>query len=576
LNESVDRKLIENVKDICASLGRAVSATKIFPAGHESIAQLRIGAFARLQKFLDAHAELELDVRQDTFLFLDEIVRQEEHLLRGLPFFFHKDGMQKLAFLRGLTSEEFSAFLDLVRDISFLPMEKADIVDALWQRDFEHIRFLAPDEFIEAKIAGSQDLAHEFEIRREALYTGVLEFTAEDAEEIFRRSMALGRQAPGKSDEGGDLIDPLTENDAHVLEAVIAAERRETVENEFPEMIFEILNLEDRPEEFAQILSSLEPHFYDLARKLDFAMSVLFLGKLDGLAGVDPDSAEWKKRKIEQFYDRVRSRFPMDKIRERALEKGIPNARTFFEYLKFVGPAALSLTAGLYEHIRDLEFRVEARAYLEDMGRRDPRALSEAADPDKPEFTKAVIAQFGQGRDAATIPLLGTFITTGRKDVKLEAVRVLGIFPEAEAQERLAALLQDPDEELRIAALKSIAVEVGGTVARRLREIASEPDIRRKTFKEKEAVFRALARSRSDEVCDLFHGLIKRSSLWGRAKTLETRICAVRALATMATPAALVALKTQVRRGPVFLRKEIQAALKGLAFGPDSVPRRLP
>jgi hypothetical protein len=70
--------------------------------------------------------------------------------------------------------------------------------------------------------------------------------------------------------------------------------------------------------------------------------------------------------------------------------------------------------------------------------------------------------------------------------------------------------------------------------------------------------------------------MIRRSRLWGRAKTLETRICAVRALATIATPAALAALKSQKRRGPAVLRKEIQSALEEAAPGPDGEARRLP
>jgi hypothetical protein len=54
-------------------------------------------------------------------------------------------------------------------------------------------------QFIEAKLSGDQDLPREFEIQKEGLYDGVLEFTPEDAEDIFRRSMELCRKdAPSK------------------------------------------------------------------------------------------------------------------------------------------------------------------------------------------------------------------------------------------------------------------------------------------------------------------------------------------------------------------------------------------
>jgi HEAT repeat protein len=561
LTEGVDKKLIESVKDICAALVRAVSATKIFPPGHDSITQLRNGVFCRLRKYLDDHGELELDIKQDAFLFMDETVYQEDNTLRSLPYFFHKDGMQKLTFMKGLTSEEFSDFLDVVRNVSFLPVDVGDIVDALWQRDFEHIRYLSPDEFIEAKLSGNQDLPHEFDIKKEALYEGAIEFTAEDAEDIFRRSMELCRKDPGESGEAGSLFAPLTESDAQALEGRLGAERRESIEKEFPEMMFEVLNLEDRPEDFAQILASLENYPHHLALQMDFTLAVRFLNRMDEMADLSATTAPWKGREVEKFNGAVRARFPLDKIREKALEERVPNSRTFFEYLKFVGPDSLPLAADLFERVRETESRSGAQSYLEDMARKVPQSLVDLAGQDRPEFAKTVIAVFGQKLDAAAIPYLLKFIATGRTDVKIEAVRALGKFPDASAQESLSAFLEDPEEELRIEVLKAITVTAGGELTRRLIEIASAKSFRRKTSGEKEAVLKALARSRTDEACDVLLKLIKRWSLFGGAKALETRICAIQALAAMATPAAVAALKGQARRRPNILRMEIRAAL---------------
>jgi len=566
LTEGADKKLFELVKDLCSALVRAVSATKIFPPGHESIIQLRNGVFCRLRKFLDDHGELELDIKQGSFLYLDETVYQEDNVLRSLPYFFHKDGMQKLAFMKGLTSEEFSDFLDVVRNVSFLPVDVGDIVDALWQRDFEHIRYLSPDEFIEAKLSGNQDLPREFDIKREALYEGSIEFTAEDAEDIFRRSMELCRKGSQESGEAGSLFAPLTESDVQALEDRLGAERRESVEKEFPEMMFEVLNLEDRPEDFAQILSSLENYLYHLALKMDFTQAVRFLNRMDEVARLSAPATPWKGRELEKFYGAVRARFPLDKIREKALEQRVPNSRTFFEYLKFVGPDSLSLAADLFERVRETEFRTDAQSYLEDMARKVPQSLVDLAGQDRPEFAKTVIAVLGQKPDAATIPHLLKFIATGRKDVKIEAVRALGKFQDGAAQESLSALLDDPDEELRIEVLKAVTVAPGGELARRLIGIVSAKTSRRKTSWEKEAALKALARSRTDEACAVLVGLIKRTSLFGRAKTLETRLCAIQALATMATPAAVAALKGQARRRPNIIRMEIRAALKQLAL----------
>ena len=566
MNESPDKKAVDSVKDICAALVRAVSATKIFPAGHDSITQLRNGTFSRLRQFLNENIELELDVKQGSFLFMDEIVHQDDNVLRGLPYFFHKDGMQKLIFLKGLTNEEFSDFLDVIRNISALPVDVGDIVDALWQRDYEHIRYLSPDEFIEAKLSGDQDLPREFDIRKDALYAGAIELAPEDAEDVARRKVELCLKDPLEFPDAGSLFAPLTESEGQSLEDCLIAARRESAEKEFPEMIFEVLNLEDKPEDFTKILASLEPHLHNLTLKLDFTQAVRLLNRLGEVLEVSAPAAGWKGAELDGFYTAVRSRFPLDKIREKAALQRVPNSRSFFEYLKFIGPKALPLGADLFEQVKETEFRNDARPFLEDMIVKAPQALVDLAGQDKPEFAKAVIFLLGQRPDAAMIPYLAQFIATGRKDIKIDAIRILGKFHDASAQERLAALLDNPDEELRIEVMKAIRVVAGGDPARRLSAIASAKGFHKRSALEKEALLKALARSRSKEALDLLLGLIKRSGLFGRAKILESRLCAVRALAAMATPAALSALKSQARRRPKILRMEIRAVLKRQAY----------
>jgi len=572
--EANDKKLVESVKDICAALVRAVSATKIFPPGHDSITQLRSGVFSRLRKFLEDHSELALDIKQNAFLFLDETVYQDDNTLRSLPYFFHKDGMQKLSFLRGLTGEEFSDFLDVVRQVSFLPVDVGDIVDALWQKDFEHIRYLSPDEFIETKLSGNQDLPREFEIRRDALYQGSLEFTAEDAEEIFRRSMELCRKSQTDGGEADALFAPLTDGEVRDVEDRLNIERRESIEKEFPEMMFEVLNLESRPEDFAQILAAVERQMYQLVLKMDFTRCVRFLALMADLAGQSADESAWKGREVEKFYAAVRANFPPDKVRERALDHRVPNSRTFFEFLRFVGPSSLVLAADLYERVRETEFRTDALPYLEDMAHKVPQIVVDLAGEGKPEFAKTVIGIFGQKLDSASIPFLMTFIASGRKDVKLEAIRALGKYPDASVQDQLSELLENPDEDLRVEALKVLRVAAGSELERRLAEIAKAKSFRRKTIPEKDAVLKAMARSRSEEACADLVRLVKQRSLFGRKKVLETRICAIQALAAMATPAAVEALKGQSRRRPNILRIEIQSALKQMAHGQGEGMRR--
>jgi hypothetical protein len=562
-----DAKILNTVREICAALVRAVAASKIFPAHHDSVTVLRKVVCARLRDFLDRYGDFEIEIKQSAFLYRDEVVHHEDNPLRSLPYFLHKDGMQKLAFIRGLTDEEFADFLDVVRSVSLLPMDVGDIVDALWQKDYEHIRYVSPDEFIEAKLSGDETAPRDFEVAPERLYEGRIEFTPEDAEDIFRKSMDLARK---KSPETGDpegFVEPLSESDVQFLEAMIEADRHASPEKSFPDLMFELLHLEDRPEAFARILAYLDHDHQERLAKGAFTQVVLLISRIgelrDLLAAASPVRAE----KIEGFFQGVRSGARLETIRDVALAGRIGNFKSFFEYLRFLGPIALPLGAELYDRVRVGQFQAEAAGFFEDMADRDFARFISQGREDRPDFNKAAVELCGRKLDPAGIPFLVN--VAGWKDTegKLKAIQVLGKFPDARARSRLMDFLEDPDEDLRLAALKALPVGNDPELAGRLSAIAAAKIFRSKSKEEKTAVLNALAKIGTDDACAVLRRLIRKRGLFGRSKTLETRLAAVQALERMATPSAVETLRSGRRLRPGRLRIAIRAALRRLSAG---------
>jgi hypothetical protein len=569
-----EAKIRDSVREICAALVRAVTASKIFPAHHESVGLLRQAVFARLRGFFDRYGDFELEIKQSAFLFGDEVVYREDNPMRSLPYFFYKDGMQKIAFLRGLTDEEFADFLDVVRTVSLLPMDVGDIVDALWQKDFSHIRCLSPDEFIEAKLSGDAAAPHVFAVSPERLYDGRIELTPEDAADVFRKSLDLARKkSPGTGDRE-DLVEPLSESDVQLLEAMIESDRRDSPENRLPDLMFELLHLEDRPEAFAQILSFLDHEHRDWVGKGAFTQVVRLLTAIvelrDVLASASPDRAA----KVEEFLRGIRSEPGLETLKNVALEGRVGNFKSFFAYLQFLGPIVIPLGAELYERVRLGQFQAEAGAFLEDMADRDFAGLISQGREDRPGFNRFAVELCGRKLDPAGVPFLVD--VAGWKDTegKLTAIRVLGQFPDRRARSRLMDFLEDPDESLRLAALKAVRVGDDPEIARRLGAIAGAKGFRAKSKEERAAVLNALAKTRGDEACAVLRRLLRRRGLFGRSKTLELRLAAVQALERMATLSAVEALRGGRRLRPRRLRVEIRAALSRLSPDPGSKARR--
>jgi len=562
-----DAKILENVREICAALVRAVTASKIFPAHHDSVAFLRKAICARLRDFLDRYGDFELEIKQSAFLYRDEVVHHEDNPLRSLPYFLYKDGMQKLVFIRGLIDEEFADFLDVVRSVSLLPMDVGDIVDALWQKDYEHIRYVSSDEFIEAKLSGDETRPHDLEVAPECLYEGRFEFTPEDAEDISRRSLDLARKRSPETGDQENFVEPLNESDVQLLEAMIEAERHASPEKNFPDLMFELLYLEDRPEAFAQILAYVDHDLQEHVAKGAFTQVVRLLSRIgelrDLLAAASPVRAE----KIEVFFHGIRSGARLETIRDVTLDGRISNFESFFAYLRFLGPIVLPLGADLYDRVRVSQFHAEAGRFFEDMAERDFAGLISQGREDRPGFNRVAVELCGRKLDPAGIPFLVS--VAGWKDTrgKLKVIQVLGKFPDGRARSRLMDFLEDPDEDLRIAALKALPVGDDQELAGRLSAIAAAKSFRSKSKEEKAALLNALAKSRTDDACAVLRQLLRKRVLFGRSKTLETRLAAVQALERMATPSAVEILRGGRRLRPGLLQIKIRAALRRLSSG---------
>jgi len=70
----------------------------------------------------------------------------------------------------------------------------------LWEKDFAHIRYFAPDDFLETKIGAGQRPI-EFKIDPQQFETGTITLAPEDREEFMKRGLAAEAEAKAASFE---------------------------------------------------------------------------------------------------------------------------------------------------------------------------------------------------------------------------------------------------------------------------------------------------------------------------------------------------------------------------------------
>jgi hypothetical protein len=642
----LDPKTLEKIRDFLHQLGNTVSAMKIFPSEHATIKTFIDDLSHKLTSFLDLYGKLEISVEEFSFVCGGKPVYTDEMAIKSLPFFFFKDGMQKLFFYQGLDRDELLDFLNLIKRESKKAAGAGDIITALWEKDFGHIQYFAPDEFLEnrilqecgfshhgspAKSVGSDvaEFSHkaiEINIDTSKFSRGKIELSEEDREVVRKRSalkeleedeeprIALDKAADtkgsggfrrgsgtakvssrqdfevhepreGHEEEMGDEPPPspekamakeigeswrspvaamdltMTEPELLNLEALVSSSRKIPPDEEFLNLMAEILNLEKGLENFVATLDILMEYHLEQLHQGNFAFSILLVHKLWELKAYLSARPE-KSVQLDAFLKKIGSAKTLETIKG-IMDKGqLLDWDGLVEFFRLLGNSALPLAADIYESVPDPESQKKLLNFMKTVTLQDLGSLASLAADERPLLSKAIIGLLGHDFGKKGLSHFAVFLGFKNKDIKLEAIRALGQIQNEMSNRLLLGFLNDADEDLRIqAALRLNPLEERSRI-RHLLEEAGSSAFRAKSLKEKQAILTFLGRTRTDEALAFLRRILLKKAVWTTIKTREMKLAAVSGLESFGTEDASEVLE----KGAGLRNKEIrEAASQALA-----------
>jgi len=569
-DERPDPETLSRVKDILTLFAHTISSMKLFPPHHSSVLSFQDELFHKIQNFLEEHWELEVHIEENAFRYKGELVFKDEDVLKSLPYVFFKDGLYELAFLRDMEKDEFATFLDTIKNVASLPPDEGDTVDALWEKDLVHLRYYAPDEFLESKLRVQRQNLLDLHIDKDLLFKGKIELTREDLEDISKRLVVFRQKENKEARDFVGLAAFLDKGDLSAIETMLDSDRDASSDKGLSELIFELLYMEDRVETFKMILTFLDKRYGELVAKAGFADALQMMRQMTDLSQALSDKSPARALEIDKFIRASKSQVSLDILRDQVRRGAILDSRAFFDFLLWLGPVTLPIGVEILESDLEPGVRSNAFDFLAEAGKENLALLANLAQERKPFVTKTIIAVLDHMNDKRVIPFLAPFINYRNRDVKAEAIRVLGRFPDSLAQKILLGFLRDEDEEIRVAAAKSIRMEADKDLAASVAQWVSDKDFHDRTPQEKEVALSALGQIRPDEAFECFRSFLGQKGIWGKGKAEETGILAASALEAMATPRAVEVLRqAEKSSGRKKIKEACREALVRLAAGPQ-------
>ncbi len=330
MNTTFVNKEIQAVSAIATSLAGAARNYALYPGDHAIAAKHATKVHADLLSYLALNDRLRLQVDRGRLLYEGEPVLKGEMHEGNIAYLFARDGLEWIEFLHGIERWEVEGFLKLVNDYRVIDDQNDEnIVTALWEQDYPHIRYKAVD------ILALDAPAISFSSFRMAPAPGPARGTGEGTGPAPPEAMdaagtgaadstpsawpdhaAAAAEAPAEDGTAGDPVSiaitargndlwNLTPAEQEQLEAMVYEEEHRDNSNDVIEVLLILQVVQNNEADFVTVLDFLQERFIRSLRTLQFHLALKIIRNLkkvrSGFAGKRP----WALPLLDNFFTAV-------------------------------------------------------------------------------------------------------------------------------------------------------------------------------------------------------------------------------------------------------------------------------
>lgn len=582
LKERTDPE-VASVKSLLKLLDKAAKSARTYGTANPVAKRFFDQFYEDLSKHLETYTRLAFLVQRSELHFKEQVVYQQDREATGdsLAFKMYADGIRELAFCEGLSREDLAFFLEALWG-STDPGDTAqtdddDIVTRLWARNLSTITVVTAEEIVRSSGYG----ADAFELHHAGLM-GASVSTLREILDRERTQLSKGAGAgPGETSASGGapgsgsgaaegarrLLQPnvvgyeVSQEESDALMAEIKEECGRDSTMYIIDILTAILASEKSPPLLTKLFDVWAGVVEALIRGGHWTVLENVLAMLQDTEAVRPDLSPDHKQQVAALFETLGKPERIKLIEHYLNKTQQPHTEGLLTLLlsmrKETVPALCSLLANLDSPVHQ-SIVIDALAIVA-KDNADPvvRGLSDK----RPAYVRNLLALIGKWNDARLADSVEKALRHPDAHVRKDVLRLLAHFRPAGNGAKFVALLNDPDETVRLTAMKLLSSGQHTAPFSCWSPFVAADEFHDRSPSEKRAVFQAMRHTTGDEAVPFWQNLLIEWSWTNRKKKEELALTAIEALAKLASPAAVAALELGQKKGAAAVRQACDAAL---------------
>lgn len=534
--------------ELMNELVRVFKARRLYDPGHPQRIETESAATARIDELLNTFGPIELEIREDTFQWLDEIVYQRPTGTDSLAFLMYREGLRKLAFYPGLVEDELAIFLDNVAASATVGFE-SELIARLWEERLLHIRYsyverLADREWVPAKPDMVPDVGSDEDVP-------TLELDDDDRIDVTRLPLIH---------ESEPNLYRLDDEDMAYLEHQLHREQERGALTQVLSCMRELV-LNPPHEDVTPILEALNEIQHGLLDRNEFEavqeMHELFQPCLN------EDRADVRAK--ETFGQMRAASLGMRVLEQLSmrLEAGRSTEADVAAYYRIFGARNVSvLLAGLTDFKRLCQRPILAETFVE-LAESEPEALVASMEGTDHSAAKSAAYLAGLMADPRLIEPLGKMLARSDSKLRREALLALKVFEHPRALELIADRIDDSDPAIRLYALRHV-IGHGYTLAlKHVASVINSRELSDRSSAERRLLFEAYGTLGGSTVVDSLSKRLRRRGGFFRRVDPEGAFNAAIGLLATQTVSGREILEQASESGSPHVRQAARRALDG-------------